>query len=126
VVLSLENKENTNLYPKNWIILKEPVTNIHSLMYYSNAVVSSGDSVAREGAMLGVPSIYAGIRDMPANEILIRKNMLLKLSAEEIVPTITEIKEVENKFENQDSFRQKLFEEWDDITALILNKSELN
>ena len=126
VVLSLENKENTELYPKNWIILKEPVTNIHSLMYYSNAVVSSGDSVAREGAMLGVPSIYAGIRDMPANVILIDKGMLLKLDAQEIVPTISAIKNNKRKFEAQDIFREKLFNEWDDITALILNKSEQN
>lgn len=125
VVLSLENKENTGNYPKNWIILKEPVTNIHSLMYYSNVVVSSGDSVAREGAMLGVPSIYAGIRDMPANEILIKKGMLLKLNAEEIVPTIVEVINGGKKFEIQDNFRKSLFDEWDDITALILNKSEL-
>lgn len=124
VVLSLENKENTGNYPKNWIILKEPVTNIHSLMYYSNVVVSSGDSVAREGAMLGVPSIYAGIRDMPANEILIKKGMLLKLNAEEIVPTIVEVINGGKKFEIQDNFRKSLFDEWDDITALILNKSE--
>ena len=39
-------------------------------MYYSQIVISSGDSGAyREGAMLGVPSIYAGNRDMPANDI---------------------------------------------------------
>ena len=126
VVLSLENKENTGLYPKNWIILKEPVTNIHSLMYYSTVVVSSGDSVAREGAMLGVPSIYAGIRDMPANEILIKKDMLLKLEPDQIVPTIAQINKGDLKFEEQDKFRDKLFEEWDDITELILNKSEQN
>ncbi len=124
VVLSLENKENTALYPKNWIILKEPVTNIHSLMYYSTVVISSGDSMAREGAMLGVPSIYAGIRDMPANEILIKKDMLVKLAPEEIVPAISKILTGEMKFEEQDIFREKLFDEWDDITELILNKSE--
>ncbi len=124
VVLSLENKESTTLYPKNWIILKEPVTNIHSLMYYSTVVVSSGDSMAREGAMLGVPSIYAGIRDMPANEILIKKDMLLKINQEEIVSVISEIIAGERVFEEQDEFRKKLFNEWDDITKLILNKSE--
>jgi predicted glycosyltransferase len=124
VVLSLENKESTTLYPKNWIILKEPVTNIHSLMYYSTVVVSSGDSMAREGAMLGVPSIYAGIRDMPANEILIKKDMLLKLNPEEIVPVISDIIQGERVFDEQDEFRKKLFNEWDDITRLILNKSE--
>ena len=126
VVLSLENKENTDQYPKDWIILKEPVTNIHSLMYYSTVVVSSGDSMAREGAMLGVPAIYAGIRDMPANEILIKKEMLLKLDPEEIIPLISKVIEGETDFKDQDKFREMLFNEWDDITKLILNKSEQN
>ena len=124
VVLSLENKENTTQYPNNWIILKEPVTNIHSLMYYSTVVVSSGDSMAREGSMLGVPSIYAGIRDMPANEILIKRDMLLKLDPENIVDTISKVISGEMKFMDQDGFRDKLYNEWDDITELILNKSE--
>lgn len=91
VVLSLENKENAGRYPADWLILEEPVTDIHSLMYYSSIVISSGDSMSREGAMLGVPSIYAGNRDMPANEILIRKDMLLKLEPEEVVPTVRKI-----------------------------------
>ena len=64
--------------------MKEPVKDIHSLMYFSQVVISSGDSVAREGAMLGVPSIYAGIRDMPANVIMIKKEMLFKLEPKEI------------------------------------------
>ncbi|MCB0587595.1 MAG: DUF354 domain-containing protein [Phaeodactylibacter sp.] len=122
VVLSLENKENTGRYPKNWLILEEPVTDIHSLMYYSQIVISSGDSMAREGAMLGVPSIYAGNRDMPANEILIRKDMLLKLEPGEIVPVVKKIKEGELTFKEQESFRHELYEEWDDVTKLILTK----
>ncbi|SHJ60760.1 DUF354 domain-containing protein [Pseudozobellia thermophila] len=122
VVLSLENKELVDRFPKNWIILKEPVKDIHSLMYYSQVVISSGDSMAREGAMLGVPSIYAGIRDMPANVIMIKKGMLFKLEPPEIVETVAKIRNGEMAFPEPDVFRQGLLEEWDDVTTLLLDK----
>jgi predicted glycosyltransferase len=68
VLFSLEEKGKRHLYPKDWILLQEPIEDIHSLIYYSAGLVSSGDSMAREAALLGVPSYYLGIRyDMPAN-----------------------------------------------------------
>ena len=78
VVLSLEDKNSKEKYPKSWLILQEPVSDIHSLMYFSKVVISSGDSMAREGALLGVPSIYCGIREMLANRLLIDKGTLLQ------------------------------------------------
>ncbi len=126
VVLSLENKENTNQYPSNWIILKEPVSDIHSLMYHSEIVLSSGDSMAREGAMLGVPSIYAGNREMPANDILLKRKMLLKIDPPKIVDAIQNIKKGIFKFPLPDDFRHQLYQEWDDVTDLILKKVAKN
>lgn len=68
VLFSLEKKNTRDNYPKDWILLQEPVDDIHSLIYYSAGLVSSGDSMAREAALLGVPSYYLGIRySMPAN-----------------------------------------------------------
>ena len=68
VLFSLEEKHKRNLYPENWILLQEPLEDVHSLIYYSAGLVSSGDSMAREAALLGVPAYYLGIRyDMPAN-----------------------------------------------------------
>lgn len=68
VLFSLEEKDKRHLYPKDWILLQEPIEDIHSLIYYSAGLVSSGDSMAREAALLGVPAYYLGIRyDMPAN-----------------------------------------------------------
>jgi predicted glycosyltransferase len=122
VVLSLENKGNTSAYPEHWIILKEPVKDVHSLMYFSQVVISSGDSMAREGAMLGVPSIYVGIRDMPANVILIKKEMLLKVEPENLVASVSDILSGNVEFQEQDAFRELLLEEWDDVTTLLLNK----
>lgn len=69
VLLSLEKKDKKDQYPKDWILLQEPLEDVHSLIYYSAGLISSGDSMAREAALLGVPAYYLGIRfDMPANE----------------------------------------------------------
>jgi len=122
VILSVENKDNISRYPASWLILKEPVTDIHSLMYFSQVVISSGDSVAREGAMLGVPSIYAGIREMPANWIMINKGMLVKSLPEEIVSTTLKILNGEMLFPMQDKLRQQLLKDWDNVTSLVLEK----
>lgn len=68
VLFSLERKNTAKDYPQDWILLQEPIEDIHSLIYYSAGLVSSGDSMAREAALLGVPSYYLGIRyTMPAN-----------------------------------------------------------
>lgn len=68
VLFSLEEKHRRSEYPEDWILLQEPIEDIHSLIYYSAGLVSSGDSMAREAALLGVPSYYLGIRySMPAN-----------------------------------------------------------
>ncbi len=69
VLFSLEEKGKRNLYPRDWILLLEPLKDVHSLIYYSAGLISSGDSMAREAALLGVPSYYLGVRDsMPANK----------------------------------------------------------
>ena len=68
VLFSLEEKKRRDEYPADWILLQEPIEDIHSLIYYAAGLVSSGDSMAREAALLGVPSYYLGIRySMPAN-----------------------------------------------------------
>lgn len=119
VVLSLEDKTLKDKYPKHWIILNEPVSDIHSLLYHSKLVISSGDSMAREGGMLGVPSIYLGNRDMPANRIMMEKGVLYKYSLTETINYIEN--EIENIKFNQLEFRNKLEREWDDVTQLILD-----
>jgi uncharacterized protein len=121
IVLSLEDKSKQNSYPDHWIILNEPVSDIHSLMYYSRMVISTGDSMAREGGMLGVTSIYLGNRDMPANQILINRGLLIKNSAEVAIGVIQRSFLNEIYYCNQDEIRKNLLDEWDDITQLIIN-----
>lgn len=126
VVLSLEEKKNKNKYPSEWIVLEEPVDDIYSVMYYSRIVISSGDSMAREGAMLGVPSIYCGIRSMPANDLIIKKNMLFKIEPERISEFMKDIIYGAIEIKSQEEFRKELLESWDDPTEIILNKINRN
>lgn len=121
VVLSLEDKSNFNKYPEDWILLREPVLDFYSLMYFSKLVISTGDSMAREGAMLGVPGIYCGFREMKANDILIKKGMLFHSKPDGVIDLVNEI--VDNKIEirNQEAVREELMNEWEDVTKLIVN-----
>lgn len=119
VLLSLEDKSAIKHYPKDWILLQEPVMNIHSIMYFSKLVISSGDSMAREGAMLGIPSIYCGSRIMHANSVLIEKGHFVHTNLEDAGKLIEKIALMPFNNENQLSIREELYQEWDDINELI-------
>ncbi|UCS92965.1 DUF354 domain-containing protein [Echinicola marina] len=122
VILSLEDKSKIDDYPKTWKILEEPVEDIHSLIYYSKLVISSGDSMAREGAMLGVPSVYCGTRTMKANEILMDKGLLQHLPGETALPFIN--RTISNPFdqENQHIVREVLMADWCDMVDFMKEK----
>lgn len=123
VLLSLEYKEAGGQYPKHWIHLREPVTDIHSLLYYSRLVISSGDSMAREGAMLGVPSLYVGVRDMKANRRLQDEKMLFRCDANQAPTLVSKITQAKVAVPSQDDFRAHLSNQWDDITQLIVGQA---
>lgn len=122
VLLSLEDKTTSNDYPKDWIILQEPVNDIHSLIFYSRIVVSSGDSMAREGAMLGIPSLYCGFREMRANDILINRGILLKVDPMDVSTVLKRITGNELLSFDQNELRESLNKEWDDVNDFIYNQ----
>lgn len=119
VVLSLEDKSIATKYPAHWIILQEPVSGIHSLMFYSRLVLSSGDSMAREGAMLGVPSIYCGIREMKANKLLIDEGILYHYPLDTAVNTINELISKPFNCHVQQDTRERLRNKWDDMVEFM-------
>lgn len=124
VILSLEDKSAANNYPKEWIILKEPVDHFHSLIYYSKALISSGDSMAREGGVLGIPSIYCGIRHMEANKILEKQGMLLHVHYSEVPDLLNKIVNNELTFEEQGQYRNRLSNEFIELTDFIVSRTE--
>jgi hypothetical protein len=115
VILSLEDKSIADKYPKDWIILQEPVSDIHSLIYYSKLVISSGDSMAREGAMLGVQAVYCGIREMKANQLLINEGILHHYPIEAGLDFINEQAGKPFDTNAQSSIRQRLKDKWVDM-----------
>lgn len=121
VILSLEDKSNFGNYPENWIILNEPVANFYNIIYYSKLVISSGDSMARESAILGVPGIYCGFRKMKANDILIKKGTLFHSEPENVIVLVKDILNNKILFKDQESLRNELMNEWEDVTGLIVN-----
>lgn len=117
VLLSLENKANANRYPSTWTVLQEPIDDIHSLMYNSRAVISSGDSMAREGAMLGVPSFYVGFRDMAANRFIQREGRFFTIDPSQLKDTLKQ--DFSSFRKTQDQYRAKLKSEWVDVTEMM-------
>lgn len=122
VLFSLEDKSKRDLYPKDWILLQEPLKDVHSLIYFSAGLVSSGDSMAREAALLGIPAYYLGVRhSMPAN-----------LAAAEVADFNNEIsmpfdqwvdeklnKTPEDLIINQQFIRRQIDEQFDDINEYM-------
>jgi len=121
VLLSLEDKSKKDLYPDKWILLEEPVLDIHSLIYYSKCVISSGDSMAREGSVLGRPSIYCGRREMKVNDIMKNRKLFFHLKPFEVPIFIMNLDKLCIVFPDQKEYRASLNDEWDDVTVHILN-----
>lgn len=122
VLFSLEKKNTRDDYPKDWILLQEPVDDIHSLIYYSAGLVSSGDSMAREAALLGVPSYYLGIRySMPANAVASKVANLHNqktMPFEQWIKTLNENADVAEKYQNE--LRKEINNKFIDINDYMI------
>jgi len=121
VVLSLENKELKSFYERDCIILEEPVEDIYSLMKFALFAVSSGDTVARETALLGTSTIYTGGRDMAVNDELINIGCMFKEDKlENIIKQITKISIKGEKERITRLVADKIRYRWEDTTEVIL------
>jgi len=118
VLLSLEDKARRTSYA-NWQILEEPVDDIHSLMFYSRMVISSGDSMAREGAQLGVSGVYCGNRAMEANDALENLGFLHHVTDPQTLLDAVRSGEWEVSEDEQVARRQQLLETWDDPCDMV-------
>ena len=123
VFLSLEDKSDRIFYPSDWIII-EKVIDFHSLMYYSALVISSGDSVPREGAQLGITSIYCGSRKMRVNDMLIEKGLLHHLSISATNRFVTDYFDGNPTLINQNEYRNALYSEWSNLQEFAIEKIE--
>ena len=131
VLFSLEDKSKRDLYPKDWILLQEPLKDVHSLIYFSAGLVSSGDSMAREAALLGIPAYYLGVRhSMPANlaaaEVADFNNEISMPFDQWVDEKLT--KTTEDLIINQQFIRRQIDEQFDDINEYMygLVKESIN
>lgn len=124
VLFSLEEKNRRQEYPADWIMLQEPVHDIHSLIYYSAGLVSSGDSMAREAALLGVPAYYLGVRHtMPANKAA---HQVANLQNTQTMPFEQWVDSLNNtdittQQEQQHNLREQINHTFIDINAYMAN-----
>ena len=118
VLLSLEDKRRRDLFP-NWTILEEPVADIRSLIYHSRLVVSSGDSMVREGAQLGVPSIYCGKRQMKANDVMYDLGLMQQLL--DPASIVEAARRPAASADEQQAIRARLDEQWRDPTDVVVD-----
>lgn len=134
VLFSLEEKNRRSEYPADWILLQEPIEDIHSLIYYSAGLVSSGDSMAREAALLGVPSYYLGVRhSMPANLAASKVAGLqntLTMPFEQWLNEVRggDIERIEDRtnrmMQEQEALRKKIDNDFIDINAYMMSLVE--
>ncbi len=123
IVLSLENKELSKKFEDHCIILKEPVSDIHSLMHYAALTIASGDSMARESCLLGTPAIYTGGRIMSVNSELEKRGCFFRCEPdkEQIFKTISKILERDLKDRTKQVIGEAIKDEWEDTTDVIVN-----
>ena len=128
VLFSLEEKKRRNEYPEDWILLQEPIEDIHSLIYYAAGLVSSGDSMAREAALLGVPAYYLGIRyTMPANAAASKVAGLQNrqtMPFEEWIESLEDATLQGTALQKQKELREHIDAEFIDINAYMLELVE--
>ena len=127
VLFSLEEKKRRDEYPADWILLQEPIEDIHSLIYYSAGLVSSGDSMAREAALLGVPAYYLGIRySMPANAAASKVASLQNRKTMPFEEWIDNLgaESQESRVKSQEELRTHIDNEFIDINEYMLSLVE--
>ena len=121
IVLSLEDKTLSNIYSVQCIVLEEPISDIYSLLYHSLFTISSGDTVAREAALLGVPTIYTGGRDMLVNKCLVDEGLIYESKNENDIMEFIQTLNVDKKTETRKKSESLIQHTWEDTTSVILN-----
>lgn len=122
ILMSLEDKALAEQAARDFILLEEPVDDIHSLMAFARFTISSGDSMPRESCVLGTPAIYTGGRDMKINHELIALGCLHKEDTPDLVLKRVEVLAAsDEKRKTSAVVRDKIRDEWEDINLMLLS-----
>lgn len=124
-IISIENKfKPNNLRGGNYQILTDQNSSYFNILYYAKFVVSSGDTVARESALLGTPTIYTGDRIMAANNFLINKKFITKIK--NIEQFNKEIKSINDKTKknNRTKIKSLIKKSFENTSDVIINNAK--
>ncbi len=111
-----------NSYIGLCVKLSGAIPDILSLQYYANLTITSGDTIARESALLGTPVIYIGGRNMAVNQPLLDIGVIKETKEEQVIQEYMQIM-------SQEHYKAKMKSRikatnWDDITQLIVDALE--
>jgi uncharacterized protein len=110
-------EKDHNRYDHLVVKMLGAVPDIMSLQYYASLTVSSGDTIARESALLGTPVIYVGGRNMAVNKPLEEMGLIFSTDKPEEIETLVD-ELLAPGFKQ--SLAQKLkATKWDDIAKVI-------
>ena len=93
---------------------------LHSLLYFSAFVVSAGDTVAREAALLNTPSIYIGGRYLEVHDELEKLGLLYCPPPKETLKLIDHL--IDSRIGIHKTFEEMsdLHRRWDNTTDVII------
>ncbi|MCK4614020.1 MAG: DUF354 domain-containing protein [Thermoplasmata archaeon] len=122
IVLSIENKALLkHIDCRDIVLLKEPLDDIFSLIHYASLLISSGDTMAREGCLVGTPSINISGRNMEVNADLLKKRFMYQCNTRsEISRTIDYILENNINLRMAKEVMDCIKNDWSDITEIIV------
>ena len=121
IILSLEDDKLKDQFKNDCIILEEPVEDIFSIINNSLFSISSGDTMARESCLLGIPCIYTGGRNMNVNKELINIGVMFKEdSTKNIINRIDFLSNNKINDNIRKTIEKKIIHEWDNTTEIIL------
>lgn len=112
VLISSEEEFTENL-PKNCVILKPPIRGFHSILNYALAVITEGDTMAREAAVLNTPVVYMGGRTMKIHKYFLNTDCFIETSEPKKIEMFINKVLVSNK-------TSALVETFDDINQLMV------
>jgi len=121
IVLSIEDKSLVNKYKDDCIILEEPVSDYYSIIYNALFVISSGDTVSRESALLGVPVIFTGNRKMSVNEALLKENIMYQLDEIKLIHELINNINLSVKKSSRKRINSLIDKKWHDTNKVILD-----
>lgn len=120
IILSLEDKTHLNKYGSSCIILEEPIEDLYSIVSFAKFVISSGDTMAREACLLGVPCIYTGGRQMFANKFFVENRFMYQVNeTNQLFTKIDELSLLNTHSNLKLSINNIIFNKFDDTNNVL-------